>query len=329
MERVSNPLVSIIIPVYNVEKYLDRCVESIVKQTYENIEILLVDDGSPDNSPKMCDEWAKKDNRVKPIHKKNGGVSSARNMGIEKANGEYISFVDSDDWIVPTYIEEMLNELINKNADYITCGYKRVYNDEHIDLFNSDGEIKVIDSDEYLKNVMNVLPGYGFTHMKLIKKELIGDVRFDESIKVAEDALFNAMLCKNIKNVVVYNKPLYNYFFNENSVVRKFDMNYANKYLDAMNAMYNYVGSNNKDIYNYIAFHVLLICVNYCYHPQMDNNKKSLKEVCNIPLFKDAIKKSSYGSFSLTKKVTLFTVKWKLYFLTGMICKFRQRQFKK
>ena len=102
-------LVSVVVPVYNVEKYLNRCVESIVNQTYKNLEIILVDDGSLDNCPVMCDEWAKKDNRIKVIHKKNGGVSSARNAGIDKSNGKYISFIDPDD-----YIEENMYFLMIK-----------------------------------------------------------------------------------------------------------------------------------------------------------------------------------------------------------------------
>ena len=96
---MSSELISIIVPVYKVEKYIDRCVESIINQTYKNIEIILVDDGSPDNCPKICDEWAKKDKRIRVIHKENRGVSSARNVGIDVAKGKYIGFVDSDDYI--------------------------------------------------------------------------------------------------------------------------------------------------------------------------------------------------------------------------------------
>ena len=98
---MNEPLVSVIVPVYKVEKYLDKCIESIVGQTYENLEIILVDDGSPDNCPTMCDEWAQKDSRIKVIHKENGGLSSARNAGLDACTGDYIGFVDSDDWIEP------------------------------------------------------------------------------------------------------------------------------------------------------------------------------------------------------------------------------------
>ena len=101
-------LVSVIVPIYNVEKYLEKCIESIVNQTYKNLEIILVDDGSQDNCPAMCDEWTQKDSRIKVIHKKNGGLSSARNAGLEVSNGEYISFVDSDDWLDENTFEELL-----------------------------------------------------------------------------------------------------------------------------------------------------------------------------------------------------------------------------
>ena len=101
--------ISVIVPVYNVEQYLDRCVNSIVQQTYQNLEIVLIDDGSPDQCPQMCDEWSKKDNRIKVVHKENGGLSSARNAGLDTASGEYIAFVDSDDYIDNQMLELMLN----------------------------------------------------------------------------------------------------------------------------------------------------------------------------------------------------------------------------
>ena len=108
---MNEPLVSVIVPVYKVEDYLDKCVESIVKQTYKNLEIILVDDGSPDNCPSMCDSWAQKDSRIKVIHKENGGVSSARNSALDTAAGDYICFVDSDDFIEPNAVGYMLENI--------------------------------------------------------------------------------------------------------------------------------------------------------------------------------------------------------------------------
>ena len=109
-------LISVIVPVYKVEKYLEKCIESIIKQTYTNLQIILVDDGSPDNCGKICDEYAKKDSRIEVIHKINGGLSDARNVGINRANGRYIGFVDSDDYVEPDYLEQLLNNFKKYNT---------------------------------------------------------------------------------------------------------------------------------------------------------------------------------------------------------------------
>ena len=114
-------LVSVIVPIYKVEKYLGKCVDSIINQTYKNLEIILVDDGSPDNSGKICDEYAKKDNRIKVIHKENGGLSSARNAGLDVATGEFIAFVDSDDRIHLDFVEKLYRAIKEENADIASC----------------------------------------------------------------------------------------------------------------------------------------------------------------------------------------------------------------
>ena len=117
-----NELISIIIPIYKVEEYLDECISSVINQTYTKLEIILVDDGSPDSCPKMCDDWAKKDSRIRVIHKTNGGLSDARNAGIEVATGEYIAFVDSDDYIKPDMIAKLYAALCKEEADISACG---------------------------------------------------------------------------------------------------------------------------------------------------------------------------------------------------------------
>lgn len=125
----SQPKISVIVPVYKVENFLDRCVESIVGQTYENLEIILVDDGSPDNCPSMCDKWAEKDRRIKVIHKENGGVSSARNAALDIVSGDYIGFVDSDDWIDPGMYEFLYENSQKYDADISYCGTFYNYED--------------------------------------------------------------------------------------------------------------------------------------------------------------------------------------------------------
>lgn len=130
-------LVTIVVPVYNVEEYLDRCVQSIVTQTYSNLEIILVDDGSPDRCGEMCDDWAQKDNRILVFHKDNGGLSDARNYGIKRAHGEYISFIDSDDWVTKYYIQHLVDAIEKDNADLAMCWYKKVSKFEELNINDS------------------------------------------------------------------------------------------------------------------------------------------------------------------------------------------------
>lgn len=134
-------LLSIIVPVYKAEKHLDRCVESILSQTYGNIELVLVDDGSPDASPAMCDSWAKRDWRVRVIHKKNNGASSARNAGLDMASGEYIGFVDADDFVEPDMYETLMKNALENNADRSGCGY---FDSSRPDEISADGKITVL-----------------------------------------------------------------------------------------------------------------------------------------------------------------------------------------
>src|SRR5699024_3764138 len=122
--------ISIIIPIYGVEKYIDRCVNSVVNQTYRNLEIILVDDGSPDNCPSICDEWAKKDRRIKVIHKKNGGLSDARNVGMNSATGELIGFIDSDDWVCEEMYQLLYENMKQNDSDISACGVKMVWEDD-------------------------------------------------------------------------------------------------------------------------------------------------------------------------------------------------------
>ena len=143
--------ISIIVPVYKVEKYLDKCVRSIVEQTYKNLEIILVDDGSPDNCPAMCDEWARKDSRIAVIHKENGGVSSARNAGLAACTGDYVGFVDYDDWIEPDMYEYLLDISMKSNADVSRCAFVIELENPKVDIdLQNDSKLRVLHGDELI-----------------------------------------------------------------------------------------------------------------------------------------------------------------------------------
>ncbi len=206
------PLISVIVPVYNVEKYLDRCVESIVSQTYKNLEIILVDDGSPDNCPEMCDAWAEKDSRIKVIHKENGGVSSARNAALDIAGGEYIGFVDSDDYIESNMFEVLLKNLIDNNADISVCGYQ--INDENDGEFN----VRTVSQSDALKLVCIGDYKYGVLWNKLYKKSILKNIKMLNFV-CCEDLIFNYYAIKKAGSIVECDSKLYHYFQNANSTV--------------------------------------------------------------------------------------------------------------
>lgn len=221
-------MISVIVPVYNVEKYLDECIESIVSQSYTNFELILVDDGSPDKCPEICDEWAKRDNRIKVIHKENGGVSSARNAGIDAASGEFIMFIDSDDTIRQGCFERSVEMITKHDADICFFGYKIR---KHERLLNSPFKIRdVIECDRkqlyellFVENVINTI----VVTMKLYKTSIIKNngIYFDTSIDLGEDNIFGMQAFNVSDKFVIDNESYY--------VVRRgIEGTLSNKYRD-------------------------------------------------------------------------------------------------
>lgn len=209
-------LISVIVPVYNVEKYLDRCIESIVSQTYKNLEIILVDDGSPDNCPKMCDEWAKKDDRIIVIHKDNGGVSSARNAALDIATGDYIGFIDSDDYVSKRYFEILINNLKKYDADICCCNF--YVTDSYSVIDKSKYKFKICKKNQILINYFKddfVGPS---VHCKIYSSKIIENLRFDTNISIGEDYVFNYYVFNCSNCVLQIDENLYYYNLNENSV---------------------------------------------------------------------------------------------------------------
>ena len=204
-------VVSIIVPVYKVEQYLDRCVQSIVDQTYGNLEIILVDDGSPDNCPAMCDAWAEKDSRIRVIHKENGGLSSARNAGLEIATGAFLQFTDSDDWLEPEMIAYLVDLAESNEADVVRCGYFESYETDDPDC--PIGETRCVhpDAADQIIDLMN--EGYlsGVVWNKLYRWVVVCDVRYDPADGCSEDILYNFRALSKTQKVIYGDKPLYHY----------------------------------------------------------------------------------------------------------------------
>lgn len=209
-------LVSVIIPAYNIEDYIGRCLDSIISQTYKNLEIIVVDDGSRDYTGEILDNYAKKDRRIKVIHKENGGVSSARNKGIEAAEGDYIGFIDGDDLIEPEMYKTLVDLLEEENADIAHCGYQMVFPDR-IDYYHNTGKKKIQTTEEGLKDLLSgemIEPGLV---NKLYKKELIKNCRLNETVKINEDLLMNYQLFKLSQKSVYYDITPYSYMIRSSS----------------------------------------------------------------------------------------------------------------
>lgn len=206
----SQPKISVIVPVYKTEGLLDRCVESIVGQTYKNLEIILVDDGSPDNCPAMCDEWAEKDSRIRVIHKENGGVSSARNAALDIATGDYIGFVDSDDWIEPEMYSSLIQKISESGKNIALCSYYAVEISGERYERRCVVDKEVLDKDDYFRFI--VLGGDGgYIWNRLYDADILKEVRFDEDIWYSEDLLFNFKTAQKSNGAAVLDKAEYNY----------------------------------------------------------------------------------------------------------------------
>lgn len=226
MAKVSkkNPLISVVVPVYKVEQYIHRCIDSILNQTYKNLEIILVDDGSPDNCGKICDDYAKKDKRIKVIHKKNGGLSDARNAGIKVATGEYIGFVDSDDWISKNMYEKLYNLFTTNDIEIASCELIKTNEIKNIEKEKIyDKKVIVYTIDEFMPYYMKTKKNktYYYAPTKLFKKEILDDNQFPSGL-TSEDVVGSYKALLKSKKIAHINYPYYFYYCNTESITGSF-----------------------------------------------------------------------------------------------------------
>lgn len=212
-----NPKVSVIVPVYNPGPYLEQCLNSLLMQTYSNLEIILVDDGSTDGSGKMCDDYAAKDSRILCLHQRNSGVSSARNAGIERSSGEYVHFLDSDDYLELNAYEILMQHIEAEKCDVAVCEYFVDYPDKSI-RHELDSSLYNVCSGE--EAAARLFSGFQFACTKFFPRKLISDLRFHEDIYRGEDTLYAAEALLRAKRVCYLNMPLYHYVQSEESACR-------------------------------------------------------------------------------------------------------------
>lgn len=212
-------MISIIIPAYNAEKDIEKCINSVLHQTYKNLEIIIMNDGSTDNTKQIIEGLEKKDSRIIVIHKENTGVSDTRNVGLEIAKGDYIGFIDSDDEVNPEMYETLLLNMVKHNADISHCGFELV--GENLSrVFNGTGETYIQSQKEALVSLLKADIFEPAVWNKLYKKDVVKNIKFDTAIKFNEDLLFNVKAFKNANKIVFEDLPLYKYIYNPLSASR-------------------------------------------------------------------------------------------------------------
>jgi glycosyltransferase involved in cell wall biosynthesis len=313
------PLLSVVIPVYKVEKYIDECLNSVLKQTYSNIEIILVDDGSPDNCPQICDDYAKKDDRIKVIHKKNGGASSARNVGMGVLSGDYFIFLDSDDyWNDVNFLENIVKYSLQNQPDFVIFGYTK-----NLDLLNSyirNTELEDSICCDSKSQTLHQLIIYDKLHSspcnKLIKTDLIreNELDFIEGI-YSEDIDWIARVIISSKTIVYYDD--YVYFYRENKLSVTHNLKRKN-IIDLKNQIIRIVDYSNKieqeDYYEWF--------MNYCAYQYITflNCVVTVDKSENVSEFVDEMKKYAYLlNYHINNKVNIVYKFYKFFGYKGML----------
>jgi len=254
-------LISVIVPVYKVEDYLDRCVQSILDQTYTNLEIILVNDGSPDRCPQMCDEWAKKDSRICVIHKENGGLSDARNAGMRLARGEYIAFVDSDDWLNKAFIENLYESAVANDCEAVGCRFHMTDKEQETEPDVSTCVLRIVDRTTAVSDLIDDQIRQVVWN-KLYKRELIRDIPFAKG-KYHEDEFWSYQVLGRIKRYAEIDYVGYNYFQRVGSIMGE---NYSLKRLDVLEAKENrqkYLQGNLPELTDKGQTNLFFTCI-YC-----------------------------------------------------------------
>ena len=294
--------ISIIVPIYNSENDLDQCIESIVNQTYKNLEIIIVNDGSTDNSVNICKNWEANDSRIILIDKQNEGVAKTRNEGLKIATGDYIGFVDHDDFIEPEMYETMLVDMEEHNADIVMCSSTGIYEDGTTTKAYPNYKSFEIEKESLIKRMQSYEKIFcSSVWSKLYKRKVVRDLKFDTEIILGDDYYFNGIAYTNINKFYYDERSLYNYRIREGSISRrKVDNHFFDKYL-VVNKLSDYYEMNNIgekddfDIMRYSISYEILYGL-YLYGGNKETKKKWKKifrmsaKKCDIKSFKDKIK---------------------------------------
>lgn len=314
--------ITIVVPIYNIDtKHLKQCINSLLNQTLKEIEIILVDDGSTSDNALICDQYSNLESRIKVIHKKNKGVSSARNEGIKQSTTDYIMFVDGDDWLDAECCEKVYNYIIqNPKIELVCYSYYKNYSDreEKINIFSSK---KLIDCKKKETNYydMKIL---GSTCMKLYSKKIFAEKYFNEDLVNGEDVEFNFRIFKNIGYIFGTNENFYHYRIQDSSSVRKYNEHMISNYEETLKSMKSNLNNDNNEMrinayYSFGAISYLMICMNAIFTKE---NKKTyiqkvrqLKELSKKANYREILRNSNRVKLPFTRKLPLILAKYHMY----------------
>lgn len=321
-------LISVIVPIYKVESLLDRCVQSIFNQTYKNTEIILVDDGSPDNCPAMCDEYAKQDKRVKVIHKKNGGLMAAWIDGVKSATGDFVAFIDSDDWIELNYLEELYKPFTeHKDLGLSICRFYRATDTEKFEKsaikYDHTGLLEGNLLEDYKLHHMDYFPHYRWN--KLFRREFIlNNLQYcDTRIGLWEDVCISMSCILDSNKIFLVDKPLYNYYDRPTSMVNVYKENMLQNFEYFYPKFIQLLTDKKYDTNENIIDHITRILYIVSKNIVLSNAKK--KRIIFKKLYQswlwDEAKKYNTKTLSGVNKIFMLLFKSKSYFLTSLMIK--------
>lgn len=306
------PKISVIVPIYKVENYLNRCVDSILNQTYKNLEVILVDDGSPDNCGKISDSYEGIDNRVKSVHKENGGLSDARNYGMRYATGDYVIFVDSDDWLKKEMVETLVNLLLDLKGDVIQSGFYYAYEDNLLyddRYYSEDMKPVELNKNQLMKELVSNERVKNFAWGKLYKIDLIKDIPFEKGV-LFEDVFWAHKVMDRVNKYIICHKPLCYYLQRNDSIVST----YTIRNLDIIKGLkerHKFIEENYKELINE-SYKILARTILTHYYLLSNNRDKDSegiyrKELKNYILENyENIKVSVKDDFELSREISLF-----------------------
>lgn len=333
-------LISIIVPIYNAENYLEGCIMSILMQSYENIEVILIDDGSTDESLKICKINCLRDDRIRVLEQKNSGVSSARNAGINDAKGEWISFIDADDYIEQNYIQELINVVL-PDTDIVISGVREIHrNKVNICAHNIVGEKVYLTNDNKDELVASIFSNYGksfnginfqilgYVCGKLYRRKCIGDIRFELEIQIREDTIFNISVISKAKSVLITNYSSYNYVINANSATNTYRPNFTDEVVKH-NKICRVLWIENKLPLNLyyigVLYSYMMWLKLYVMHPNYTLKAREKKNIIRLSFAENVWKEAFYNvnKMELTVPYRVLKYFFKRKFVLGIVLLFK------